>query len=83
MRNRCGEVYRPARSPAARRMLASMAAVEPLPLVPATCTERKGAFGIAQPLGERADIFEVEFGGAGLLRRGQFAAQGEQDSRTA
>ena len=38
----------------------------------------KRAFGVAQPLANRADIVQVEFGGARLLRRGQFAAQGEQ-----
>src|SRR5271155_5169897 len=38
MLSRCGEVYRPVRRPAARRMDSSIAAVEPLPLVPAMCT---------------------------------------------
>ena len=33
---RWGEVYRPVRYPAARRALSSIAATEPLPLVPAT-----------------------------------------------
>src|SRR5580704_6784882 len=39
MRSRCGEVYRPVRKPAARRMDSSIAAVEPLPLVPAMWTQ--------------------------------------------
>ena len=81
MRTRCGEVYRPVRRPAARRMLASIAAVEPLPLVPATCTERKARSGCPSALGKHADIFQIEFRGAGLLRRGQFAAQREEVAR--
>src|SRR5271155_920080 len=39
MLSRCGEVYRPVRNPAARRMDSSIAAVEPLPLVPAMCAQ--------------------------------------------
>src|ERR1700683_2830242 len=39
MRSRGGEVYRPVRNPAARRMDSSIAAVEPLPLVPAMCAQ--------------------------------------------
>ncbi len=33
---------------------------------------------IAEMRGEGADVCEVEFGGAGVLGRGQFAAQGEE-----
>src|SRR5277367_1330005 len=39
MLSRCGEVYRPVRRPAARRMDSRIAAVEPLPLVPAMCAQ--------------------------------------------
>src|SRR6202167_3840610 len=39
MRSRCGEVYRPGRNPAVRKMDSSIAAVEPLPLVPAMCKQ--------------------------------------------
>src|SRR5271156_2424662 len=39
MLSRCGEVYRPVRNQAARRMDSSIAAVEPLPLVPAMCAQ--------------------------------------------
>ena len=35
---RCGEVYSPVVYPQARSIEASIAQVEPLPLVPATCT---------------------------------------------
>src|SRR5580698_6308445 len=45
MLSRCGEVYRPVRSPAARRMDSSIAAVEPLPLVPAMCTQGEDRCG--------------------------------------
>ena len=37
---KCGLVYRPQRTPAAERMLASVAQVEPLPFVPATSAIR-------------------------------------------
>ena len=39
MRSRCGEVYRPVRRPAARKIESSIADVEPFPFVPATCTD--------------------------------------------
>src|SRR5277367_1361321 len=45
MRSRWGEVYRPVRNPALRRMDSSIAAVEPLPLVPAMCTQGEDRCG--------------------------------------
>ena len=44
-RVRCGELRNPVLRPAARRPAAIIAAVEPLPLVPATCTIRKDRSG--------------------------------------
>jgi len=44
-RIRCGEVYRPVRLPEARRPASTMAATEPLPLVPATSTELHASCG--------------------------------------
>ena len=44
-RCRCGEVYRPVLMPDSVRIDASVAAVDPLPLVPAIRTERKLRWG--------------------------------------
>jgi hypothetical protein len=44
-RARCGEVYSPARRPEAVRIEASVAAVEPLPLVPAISSAGKRSCG--------------------------------------
>ena len=42
---RCGDTNRPVRTPAMRSERSIMAHVEPLPLVPATCTKRLVACG--------------------------------------
>ncbi len=42
---RCGDVYSAVRCPAARSTRSIMAAVEPFPFVPATCTTRSRACG--------------------------------------
>ena len=78
MRSRCGDVYRPVRKPAARRIDSSIAAVEPLPFVPGDVHGLKRALRLPQVLAKHGDVFQVEFRGAGLPRRGEFASQAEE-----
>src|SRR5437660_397317 len=42
---RCGEVYSPVRSPAARRAASAKAQVDPFPLLPATCSTGQASCG--------------------------------------
>src|ERR1700730_13390463 len=42
---RCGDVYRAERWPAARRAASTIAVTDPLPLVPAMCTDRNARSG--------------------------------------
>ena len=60
---RCGEVNRPVRWPAARSADSIMAQVEPLPLVPATCTKRQAVLRPAQGVEHGADALQAELGG--------------------
>ena len=44
--DRCGDVYSPVRSPAARSPDSIIAHVDPFPLVPATCTNLQARSGL-------------------------------------
>ena len=75
MTNRSVEVERgaarcsaPARMPAATSAACTIAVTEPLPLVPATCSEVKRALGMTERVAEARDVLETELDAEGLER---------------
>ena len=64
IRTRCGEVYKPVFNPEARRIEASVAAVEPLPFVPAISTLGKAPLGMIHRLQQHPHMRQIE-----LVRR--------------
>ena len=59
-RTRCGDVYRAVRWPAARSAASTIAVTDPLPFVPAICTERNARSGCPRRVDDGADVVEPE-----------------------